>query len=223
MVVIVKKGNVPKTPHTELCAIPDVLSLEEIHGTYGFSGPHTRKIHVRSYPTEYSKEPVNENFDLLLKEAPSEILQPYHIVSFDMPFEGNPVSGRRPLIFGAATIISVCKPIESMPDKNFFRNGEKHEIYYVQEGEGVLSTEYGNLLFRAGLYLIIPKGTTYNIKLKSKNVFFLIMESSYPITFPPHYMNNVGQATLMAPVVETEIELPEFLPPKDEQMFVYPK
>ena len=215
--IVIKKGNVPKTPHTEFYAIPDVLSLEEIHGTYGFSGPHTRKIHVRSYPTEYSKEPTNENFDLLLKQATGDILQPYHIVSFDMPFEGNPVSGRRPLLFGLTTIISVCKPVESMSDKNFFRNGEKHEIYYVQEGEGVFSTEYGNLVFRAGLYLIIPKGTTYNIKLKSKNAFFLIMESSYPITFPPHYMNSAGQATLMAPVVETEIELVEFQPPKDEQ------
>ncbi len=217
MGVIVKKGNIPKTPHAEFYAIPDVLSLEEIHGTYGFSGPHSRKMHVRSYPTEYSKEPINESFNLLLKQPINDILQPYHIIAADIPFEGNSINGRKPLLFGPTTIISVCKPVESMPANSFFRNGEKHEIYYVQDGEGVLSTEYGNLLLRAGLYLIIPKGTTYNIQLKSQNAFFLIMESSYPITFPPHYMNSMGQATLMAPVVETEIEIPEFQSPKDEK------
>ncbi|MBI3591124.1 MAG: homogentisate 1,2-dioxygenase [Candidatus Melainabacteria bacterium] len=216
MAYIVKRGNLPLTPHTEFYAIPNVLSLEEIHGTYGFSGPHSRKQHLKSYPTEQCKPPCKGDYDFVLKSALEEILQPYHIVSADMPYEGDLLHARKPLLYGPSTIISISKPVKSMPQNTFFRNGEKHEIYYVQEGDGVLKTEYGNLSIRKGLYLIIPKGTTYQIELKSKNAFFLLMESSYPITFPPHYMNKAGQATLMAPIVETEIEVPEFQKPIDE-------
>lgn len=215
MVMIIKQGSLPATPHSEYYAVPGVLSLEEIHGTYGFNGPYSRKIHLRSYPTEQSKPPQKSDISFLLKASFDEVLQPYLIFTGDMPYDGDAISGRRPLLFGFSTVISVSKPNTSMEENNFFRNGEKHEIYYVQEGEGILRTEYGNIKFKKGLYLIIPKGTTYQIDLKSRNAFFLITESKYPINFPPHYMNKGGQATLMAPVVETEIEVPELQEPKD--------
>ena len=216
MVAILKKGDLPKTPHTEFYAIPNVLALEEIHGTYGFSGPHSRKLHIRSYPTEQCKPPVKESFNFLLKPASDEVLQPYHILVKDITCESDPISNRMPLIFGLSTVVSVSKAKNSMNENTFFRNGEKHELYFVQEGNGVLKTEYGNILFQKGLYLVIPKGTTYQFELKSQSVCFLIIESNYPIVFPPHYMNKSGQATLMAPVVETEIETPEFQPPIDK-------
>lgn len=209
MVMILKKGRLPVTPHTEYYGIPNVLSLEEIHGTYGFNGPYTRKMHLRSYPTEQIKPPVKGEFDLAVKAASDETLQPYHILTGNITHEGDLINSRKPIMFGSNTVISISKPQKSMSENVFFRNGEKHEIYYVQEGNGTLKTEYGDILFRPGLYLIIPKGTTYQIELKSKNAWFFITESTYEVTFPRHYMNKGGQATLMAPVVETEIETPE--------------
>src|SRR5207247_995890 len=65
MVLIVKKGTVPPTPHTEFYAIPKVLTKEEIHGSYGFSGAWSRKIHVRFYPTEQVKPPKKSDFALV--------------------------------------------------------------------------------------------------------------------------------------------------------------
>ena len=215
--MILKQGKLPQTPHTEYYAAPDVLSLEEIHGSYGFSGPHSRKMHIRSYPTEQSKPPKKADFNFLLKIAPDDLLQPYHIFTSDIPYEGDPLTGRKPLLFGNSVIVSVSKPTKSMVENMFFRNGEKYEIYYVQDGSGTLKTEYGNIPFRKGLYIIIPKGTTYQIEIKSQNAYFLIIESNYPVTFPPHYMNNAGQAYLMAPVVETEIEPPVFQTPMDKK------
>ena len=72
--VILKRGNVPPTPHTEFYAIDHVLALEEIHGTYGFSGAYSRKMHIRSYPTEQSKSPKKGDFALIAKAASEEIL-----------------------------------------------------------------------------------------------------------------------------------------------------
>ena len=217
MAMITKRGTLPRTPHTEFYAKVGVFSLEEIHGSYGFNGAYSRKVHLRSYPTEQSKPPKKSNLSLIPLPAGENVLQPYHILTKDMPYEGDVISGRKVLLFGLNTIISVSKPSESMQEKIFFRNGEKHELYFVHEGEGVLKTEYGNLKVRKNHYLIIPKGTTYSIELSSKDAFFLIIESRFPIIFPPHYMNKEGQATLMAPIVETEIEVPELPEPIDQK------
>ena len=217
MSMILKRGNLPRTPHTEFYAVKDSLSLEEIHGTYGFSGPYTRKIHIRYYPTEQSKPPQKITSNLIPTTLSDEALQPYHIFTGNIPYEGDALTSRKPLLCGHATIISVSKPDKSMNENHFFRNGEKHEIYYVHDGQGVLKTEYGFIPFSKGLYLIIPKGTIYQIELSSKNAFFFITESTFPIVFPPHYMNKAGQAMLMSPVIETEIEVPEFKEPIDKE------
>lgn len=211
MAMIVKKGNLPPTPHTEYYAIPGVLALEEIHGSKGFNGVWSRKLHVRSYPTEQVKPPVKADFNLVC-EAPKEadVLQPFHIHTAEVPVGGDPLRGRTPIVFGPHTVCSVLKPTKNFPKNEFFRNGDKHEIYFVQEGEGILSSEYGELKFRKDVYISVPKGTTYRIDLTSKSAWLLLIESSYPIEFAPHYFNDGGQATLMSPVVETEIETPVF-------------
>lgn len=217
MGVILTRGRLPPVPHTEFYAKPGVLSLEEIHGSYGFSGPHSRKMHVRSYPTVQAAPPRPGDFRLSARPAAERTLQPYHIRTGAMPYAGDFVRGRRPLLFGPNTTVSVSKPERSMPEDSFFRNGEKHELWFVQEGTGLLASEYGELGLRKGLYVVVPKGTTYRVTLSSRRAFFLVIESSFPITFPPHYMNEAGQAKLMAPVVETEIETPRFRPPRDEK------
>src|SRR5437879_13586899 len=99
-----------------------------------------------------------------------------------------------------------------MPKDTFFRNGERHEVYFVQDGEGVVRSEYGDLKFRKDVYVAIPKGTTYRIDLTSPKAWFLIIESIYPINFAPHYLNREGQATLFSPSLETKTE-PRRLPP----------
>jgi homogentisate 1,2-dioxygenase len=122
-----------------------------------------------------------------------------------------------PLVYGPNTVVSACRPDKSTPEGAFFRNAERHELFYVQQGKGRLESEYGVLPFRPNLYLAVPKGTTYRIVLEGGPAWLLIVESVMPIGFPPHYMNAAGQAKMMAPVVETEIELPEFAAPRDEK------
>src|SRR5712691_7541155 len=171
--MIVRKGTVPSTPHTEFYAIPNVLAREEIHGSYGFSGAWSRKVHVRFYPTEQVKPPRKGEFDLVPEFPPeADILQPYHIFTGRIPFEGDALSSRKPIVHGPRTSISVSKPMKSMPNDTFFRNGERHEVYFVQDGDGVLRSEYGDLKFRKDVYVAIPKGTTYRIDLTSTKAWF---------------------------------------------------
>ena len=51
MPLIVKRGKVPRVPHTEFYAEDGVLALEEIHGSYGFSGAYSRKTRRAASPS----------------------------------------------------------------------------------------------------------------------------------------------------------------------------
>jgi homogentisate 1,2-dioxygenase len=215
--IIAKKGTLPTTPHTEFYYIPGVLSLEEIHGSFGFSGPWSRKMHVRKYPTEVKATPKASKLNFVPQETEDKTLHPYLIHTGDIPFEGDALSGRHCLLWGQSTKIGVIKVKESFPKNKFFRNGEAHEIFFVQEGEGVLSSEYGELPFRKNHYVVIPKGTTYRIDLKSEKLWLLTVESTFLIEWPPHYMNTSGQALMVAPIVETEVSLPELAAPIDQE------
>lgn len=215
MALILKRGVVPKTPHTEFYGRKNILSLEEIHGTFGFSGAYSRKMHLRHYPTVLIKNPKLLNLKLTSETLKNAPLSPFHILTGNIPYQSSFERSRRCLLKGPITAISVSKPNSSTPENEFFRNGEAHECLFVQEGEGVLASEYGELSFHMGQYLVIPKGTTYQVRLLSKRAFFLVIESLYPIHFAPHYLNAHGQATLMAPIVETEIGTPDLKGPKD--------
>ena len=217
MALIAKKGRVPKTPHTEFYSKPGVLALEEIHGAYGFSGAWSRKMHLRRYPTEQAKAPQRSTIDLRPAPADDLPLQPFHIRAGRIPYGEDHVRARKALVYGATTVVSVSKPKISSPEKEFFRNGDMHELLFVQEGEGVLASEFGELSFKPNLYLAVPKGTTYQIRLKTEQAFLLVVESRYPIHFAPHYLNSHGQANLTAPVVETEVGLPELGEARDEE------
>jgi homogentisate 1,2-dioxygenase len=217
--LIVRRGTLPRTPHTEFYYKPNVLALEEIHGSLGFGGLWTRKMHVRSYPTEQVRAPGTAEFDFVCRTPPEaeKVLQPYLIQTADMPSGGDALRARKALVYGADTRISVVKPERGFADGEFFRNADSYEAYYVQEGEGVLHSEFGDLPFQKEAYLIVPKGTTYRISLQGGAAFFLLIESRYPIEWPPHYINHGGQALLTSPVVETEIEVPELPEAIDER------
>lgn len=216
MALVVRRGKVPKTPHTEFYAKPGALALEEIHGAVGFSGAYSRKMHVRQYPTHQALPPKLESLDLRPKAASNVPLQPFHVQSSRIAYGGDFTRARKSLFFGATTTVSVAKPDRSTPEGEFFRNGDAHELVFVQEGSGVLASEYGELPFDPHDYVVVPKGTTCRWQLASKKAWFFIVESVYPIHFAPHFLNPHGQATLMAPVVETEIGVPELGAPIDE-------
>src|SRR2546428_13478881 len=99
MAMIVRKGTLPSTPHTEFYAIPNVLAREEIHGSYGFSGEWARKVHGRFYPTEQVKPPRQGEVNLEPEFLPeADVLQPKHIRSAGMPFDGEPPPSQPPVV-----------------------------------------------------------------------------------------------------------------------------
>ena len=76
---------------------------------------------------------------------------------------GDPLGGRRLLMFNGDLEVSVCKPTEALD--GFYRNGEGDEVIYVHRGGGVLRTVFGRVPFREKDYVVIPRGTTHTFEL----------------------------------------------------------
>ena len=43
----------------------------------------------------------------------------------------------------------------------FVRNGDEDEVRFIHEGTGILETDFGDIAYEKGDYLVIPRGTTH--------------------------------------------------------------
>jgi len=50
---------------------------------------------------------------------------------------------------------------------HFYRSADFDELYFIHEGTGVIETSYGPLEYVKGDYIVIPRGTTYKLYLKT--------------------------------------------------------
>jgi homogentisate 1,2-dioxygenase len=211
MSIMQKRGEIDPVPHTEQRNADGSLRLEEIHGTFGFSGPWSRKMHLRRYPTELSQMPSQADFHFLsTRSALNDIVQPFLVRTALIPFATDALRARTPLLSGPNTRVSSLKASTEFEPNCYFRNGAFHELFFIQEGTGTLFSEYGSVPFKPFDYIVIPKGTTYRIELQTQPLFAMIIESVFPIEWPEHYRNQAGQLHMISPVVETEIRPPQY-------------
>jgi homogentisate 1,2-dioxygenase len=76
---------------------------------------------------------------------------------------------------------------------------------------------YGNLEFGYGDYLVIPRGTIYQVEFSNTNNRLLIVESFSPIRFPKKYLSKYGQLMEHSPYCERDIRPPKELTTIDEK------
>jgi homogentisate 1,2-dioxygenase len=73
----------------------------------------------------------------------------------------------------------LAAPQESMHDY-FYKNADADEMIFIHEGSGKLTTQYGELAFGYGDYLVIPRGTIYQLHFNDANNRLFIVESFSP-------------------------------------------
>jgi homogentisate 1,2-dioxygenase len=112
--------------------------------------------------------------------------------------------------------IVLAAPQDSMKDY-FYKNADADEIIFVHEGSGTLLTQYGELPFGYGDYLVIPRGTIYQIKFGGLQNRLFIVESFSPIRFPKKYLSKYGQLMEHSPYCERDIRPPFNLVTFDEK------
>ena len=139
-------GRGPRASATCRCAATAASSpllTEEVMGYEGFSGNETILYHLHS-PCRLDS--VGEFRPIEREEwVPDAHV---HRLADTGPIEpgGDPLSGRRLLMFNGDIEVSVCKPVEALD--GFYRNGEGDEVIYVHRGGGVLRTVFGRVPFR---------------------------------------------------------------------------
>jgi homogentisate 1,2-dioxygenase len=92
----------------------------------------------------------------------------------------------------------------------FYRNSQAYETWFVHEGSGTLKSQFGNLPFHKGDYIVIPFGVTWQMQLDGEARFFTI-ENPSQIEPPKRYRNNYGQLLEHAPYCERDIRIPQEL------------
>jgi homogentisate 1,2-dioxygenase len=209
----VKVGKVPPKRHTTFYK-PDGKSLyrEELFSTKGFSGIYSNKYHIYMPPqVETIKEHTINNSNAW-NDAP---LQYYHFITDKKASKGNFLSARNEFLKNEHCIISTAYVTED--SDIFYRNSYKHEIVFIHHGEGEFLSEYGRLPFEQWDYIVIPKGTTYQMKFKSfEKVKLFIIESDTPFEIPGHFRNEYGQLKEDAPYYERDFHPPQYMEPVDQ-------
>lgn len=208
-----KLGNIPHKRHTQFRKPDGGLYSEQLFSTEGFSNDYSLLYHVHP-PTQIisTDEPIN----MMPKVAEEKMLKHRSFEGFKVAPTADYLQSRKPVLVNSDVHISLAATQQSMKDY-FFKNADADEMIFVHEGEGVLRTMYGELPFSYGDYLVIPRGTIYQINFRNENNRLFIVESFSPIRFPKRYLSKYGQLLEHAPFCERDIRAPQNLPTFDEK------
>ena len=187
-----RRGDVPRKRHIVFRENGRLLT-EEVMGLEGFSGNESILYHLES-PCRVKELGA---FTPLEREEWVPETHAHRLVNtYDVAPEGDEISGRRTLMWNDDVEISLCCPASSM--EYFFRNGEGDEVVFVHEGTGTLETIFGDVPYRDGDYVVIPRGTTYRFVPEGPQRY-LVFETPGLIEIPKRYRNEYGQIMEGAP------------------------
>jgi homogentisate 1,2-dioxygenase len=198
------RGSLPKKRHV---AFRDngTLLTEEVMGFEGFSGNESILYHLRT-PCRVTELGV---FEPIQREEWVPDAHAHHL--FDtrgIDAEGDPVMGRRILMFNDDVEIGICRPAAGQD--YFYRNGEGDEVVFVHQGRGRLETTFGTLPYGEHDYVVIPRGTTYRFLPVDNEQLYLTFHTPGEIETPNRYRNRYGQLLEHAPYSHRD-----FHPPTD--------
>ena len=206
-------GKIPAKRHTVFRQPNGKLYAEELVSTEGFSGMYSLVYHthpptiVKSLGTPYSVEP---------KIAKEKHLRHTSLVGFNIKPEDDYLKSRKPVLVNADLQISLAAPKKSMTNY-FYKNSQADEVIFIHKGTGTLKTGFGKIKFSYGDYLVVPRGTIYQIEFDDENNRLFIIESYSPIRFPKRYQNQFGQLMEHAPFCERDIRRPIDLETFDQE------
>jgi homogentisate 1,2-dioxygenase len=201
-----KLGGVPAKRHTQFRKPDGGLYREEVMGLEGFSGIQSILYHHFLPPRIKQTEDLGPVTPEYTDFGP---IQHRAFTTSDIPAGGDAVAARRVLLGNADVTLGVSRPTKSMA--YFYRNGQAYEVWFTHEGAGVLHSQFGQLPFGPGDYLVIPYGTTWRLALDTEEARFFVIEAPTQIEPPKRYRNQFGQLLEHAPYCERDIRPPEKL------------
>src|SRR6201996_4110388 len=196
-------GSIPKKRHTQFRKPDGGLYAEELVSTEGFSSVYSLIYHA--HPPTLVKE-LGEPYSVEPKIARAKHLKHTSLIGFNVKPEDDYLQSRKPVLVNSDLHISLAAPRKSVTDY-FYKNSQADEVVFIHEGKGTLKTGFGNIKFEYGDYLIIPRGTIYQITFDTPDNRLFIVESFSPIRVPKRYTNQYGQLMEHSPYCERDLKL----------------
>ena len=206
-------GEIPHKRHTAFRQPNGKLYAEELVSTEGFSGMYSLVYHT--HPPTFVKS-LGEPYSVEPKIAREKHLRHTSLLGFNIKAEDDYLKSRKPVLVNADLQISLAAPRHSMTDY-FYKNSQADEVIFIHKGTGTLKTGFGKIKFSYGDYLVVPRGTIYQIEFDDENNRLFIIESYSPIRFPKRYQNQFGQLMEHAPFCERDIRRPIDLETFDQE------
>ena len=205
-------GQIPAKRHTVFRKPDGALYAEELVSTEGFSSMYSLVYHthpptiVKELGTPYSVEP---------KIAREKHLRHTSLLGFNIKPQKDYLESRKIVLVNSDLQISLAAPTESMTTY-FYKNSQADEVLFIHKGSGTLKTGFGKIYFKYGDYIVVPRGTIYQIEFNDADNRLFIIESFSPIHFPKRYQNKYGQLMEHSPFCERDIVRPTDLETFDE-------
>ena len=206
-------GKIPPKRHTQFRKPDGSLYSEQLFGTIGFDGMYTNSYHVHR-PTMVKA--IKNQYSVAPKIAKQNNIQSYRFRGFQIAPKNDYLESRKAVLTNSDCTIILAAPKNSVTDY-FYKNTDSDELLFVHKGSGKLRTHLGNLDFKYGDYLLIPRGIIYQIDFDTQDNRLFIVESRRPIYTPKRYRNWFGQHLEHSPFCERDIRVPYELDTNDEK------
>ncbi len=206
-------GSIPHKRHTQFRKPDGGLYAEQLFSTEGFSNDYSLLYHNHA-PTMITGTDVP--VDVSPQIAEEKMLKHRSFEGFNIQPVADFLQSRVPVLVNNDVHLSLAAPQKSMQDY-FYKNADADEVIFIHEGNGVLQTQYGKIPFGYGDYVVIPRGTIYQIRFEQENNRLFIIESFSPVVPPKRYLSKYGQLLEHSPYCERDIRPPVDLETYDEK------
>ena len=206
-------GKFPQKRHVQFRKDNGELYHEQLFSTIGFDDAYSLLYHCH-IPTKIVQ--VGDPVSVAPKTIHDRQLKHRSLLGWNIEPADDFLESRKPVLVNADCRMSLAAPRKSFRDY-FYKNADADELIFVHVGTGTLRTMYGNIPFEYGDYLVIPRGTIYQMDFDSADNRLLIVESTSPIETPRRYRNQYGQLMEHSPFCERDIRKPRDLETHDEK------
>ncbi|MFC7356317.1 homogentisate 1,2-dioxygenase [Jejudonia soesokkakensis] len=206
-------GKIPPKRHTQFRKPDGELYSEQLFGTIGFDGMYSNSYHVHR-PTQVKE--IKKQYSVAPKIAKANNIQSYRFRGFQVSPENDYLESRKAVLTNSDCTIILAAPKKSQEDY-FYKNTDADELIFIHRGTGTLRTHLGNIDFKYGDYLLVPRGIIYKMQFNDEDNRLFIVESRRPIYTPKRYRNWFGQLLEHSPFCERDLRKPETIETHDEK------
>ena len=208
-----KLGDIPPKRHTQFRKPDGELYNEQVFGTIGFDGMSTISYHMQR-PTQVKE--IQRQYSVKPEIAKENNIHSYRFKGFQIAPQKDYLESRKPVLTNNDCTIILAAP-QDKTQSYFYKNTDADELLFIHKGSGKLRTHLGNLDFKYGDYLLVPRGVIYKIDFDTDDNRLFIVESRRPLYTPKRYRNWFGQLLEHSPYCERDLRRPYELETNDEK------